>query len=258
MKQGFFEIKENRQIAPGVFRLTLNGDTSGISRAGQFVDVHVDGHFLRRPFSLCDWDDESLTVVYRTVGNGTKDLSAAPVGARLDLLTGLGNGFDTARSGPRPLLIAGGSGVPMMLALAKQLLREGKTVTAVLGYRTKQDIFLAEEIAALGAQVLITTEDGSAGTKGLVTDVMHDLDYTYFYTCGPEAMFRAIDQTARTSGQFSFEARMGCGYGACMGCTIQTANGPRRVCKDGPVFIREEIRETVLGAHGTEESGGQS
>ena len=241
MNQGNFVIEANTQIAPGVFKLVLAGDTSGIVKSGQFVDILIDGHFLRRPFSVCDWDAETVTVVYRTIGHGTQDLSAKKPGHVLDVLTGLGNGFDTSLSGSEPLLVAGGSGVPMMYALAKALIREGKTVTAVLGYRTKADIFLADEIAALGAKVIITTEDGSCGMKGYVTDAMKDLTYTYFYTCGPEAMFKSIDAIASTSGQFSFEARMGCGYGACMGCTCETKYGHKRICKDGPVLVREEI-----------------
>ncbi len=241
MKQGLFTIKENTQIAPGVYRLVLAGDTSGIVKAGQFVDLQIDNHFLRRPFSVCDWDAETLTVVYRTVGGGTGELSTYAPGKVMDLLTGLGNGFDTAPSGPKPLLIAGGSGVPMMYALAKALIAESKAVTAVLGYRSESDIFLAKEIEALGVHVIITTEDGSVGTKGYVTDGMAGVDYSYFYTCGPEAMFKAIDDVANTSGQFSFEARMGCGYGACMGCTCETKYGHKRICKDGPVLVREEI-----------------
>ncbi len=241
MKDGLFTIRENNEIAPGVYQLILSGDTSGIQKAGQFVDVQIDGHFLRRPFSVCDWDEKTVTVVYRKIGKGTEDLSHFRPGHVTDVLTGLGNGFDTAPSGDKPLLVAGGSGVPMMYALAKALIAEGKTVTAVLGYRTAADIFLAKEIEALGAKVIITTEDGSCGVKGFVTDAMKNLDYTYFYTCGPEAMFEAIDKIAVTSGQFSFEARMGCGYGACMGCTCQTKYGHKRICKDGPVLVREEI-----------------
>ena len=241
MNQGNFVIEENTQIAPGVFKLVLSGDTSGITKSGQFVDILIDGHFLRRPFSVCDWDERTVTVVYRTIGHGTHDLSHMKPGHVTDVLTGLGNGFDTASSGEAPLLVAGGSGVPMMYALAKALLAEGKAVTAVLGYRTRDDIFLADDIAALGAKVIITTEDGSYGTKGYVTDAMKDLSYTYFYTCGPEAMFKSIDAIASTSGQFSFEARMGCGYGACMGCTCETKYGHKRICKDGPVLVREEI-----------------
>lgn len=241
MKQTNLMVYKNNPIIGGVYKLLLNGDVSAIQRPGQFVELSVPGHFLRRPFSVCDWDRDSVTVVYRTVGAGTKRLSAMMPGEGLNALTGLGNGFDTSVSGDRPLLIAGGSGVPMMLCLAKQLLREGKQVTAVLGYRTASDVFLADDIRYLGVDVRLTTEDGSAGIRGNVTDAMDGLDYTYFYTCGPEAMFRAVNEAAGTSGQFSLEARMGCGYGACMGCTIQTKNGPKRVCKDGPVFTREEL-----------------
>ena len=241
MKQSTFMVLKNYPIIQGVYKLVLSGDTSAIVNPGQFVDIQVKGHFLRRPFSVCDWDKETVTVVYRTIGKGTKDLAAAVPGEGLDVLTGLGNGFDTSVSGNTPLLVAGGSGVPMMYALAKKLLADGKKVTAVLGYRSAHDIFLADDIRHLGVNVHITTEDGSLGTKGFVTDVMKDLDYSYFYTCGPEAMFEAIDKVAKTSGQFSFEARMGCGYGACMGCTCETKYGAKRICKDGPVLVREEI-----------------
>ena len=241
MKQGLFTILENTELAPDVHRLVLSGDTSAIQRAGQFVDIRLDGHFLRRPFSICDWTDSTLTVVYRTVGKGTAELAAYAPGKELELLTGLGNGFDTSVSGDKPLLVAGGSGVPMMYALAKALVAQGKQVSAVLGYRTASDVFLAKEIEALGVRVTVTTEDGSVGIKGYVTDAMAGMDYTHFYTCGPEAMFKAIHKIATTSGQFSFEARMGCGYGACMGCTMETKNGPKRVCKDGPVLTREEL-----------------
>ncbi|MBQ3258099.1 MAG: dihydroorotate dehydrogenase electron transfer subunit [Oscillospiraceae bacterium] len=241
MKQSLFTILKNEELAPDVHRLILEGDTSAIRCAGQFVDLKLDGHFLRRPFSICDWTDTTLTVVYRTVGKGTAELAGYEPGKMIELLTGLGNGFDTAVSGDQPLLVAGGSGVPMMYALAKALVAEGKDVSAVLGYRTASDVFLAKEIEALGVKVTVTTEDGAVGTKGYVTDAMKDMDYTHFYTCGPEAMFKAIDAIAKTSGQFSFEARMGCGYGACMGCTMETKNGYKRVCKEGPVFVREEL-----------------
>lgn len=241
MKQSLFMILENEELAPDVHQLILQGDTSAIRCAGQFVDLKLDGHFLRRPFSICDWTESTLTVVYRTVGKGTAELAEYAPGRMIELLTGLGNGFDTTVSGDKPLLVAGGSGVPMMYALAKQLVSEGKQVSAVLGYRTASDVFLARAIEMLGVNVVITTEDGTMGTKGFVTDAMKDMDYTYFYTCGPEAMFKAIDGIAVTSGQFSFEARMGCGYGACMGCTMETKNGYKRVCKDGPVLVREEL-----------------
>lgn len=241
MKQSLFMILENEELAPDVHQLILEGDTSAIQCAGQFVDLKLDGHFLRRPFSICDWTESTLTVVYRTVGKGTAELAGYEPGKMIELLTGLGNGFDTSVSGDKPLLVAGGSGVPMMYALAKKLVAEGKEVSAVLGYRTASDVFLARAIEMLGVKVVITTEDGSMGVKGFVTDAMKDMDYTYFYTCGPEAMFKAIDAIAATSGQFSFEARMGCGYGACMGCTMETKNGYKRVCKEGPVFVREEL-----------------
>ena len=241
MKQSMFMILENEELAPDVHQLILQGDTSAIKCAGQFVEVKLDKQFLRRPFSICDWTESTLTVVYRTVGKGTAELAEYEPGKMVEILTGLGNGFDTTVCGDKPLLVAGGSGVPMMYALAKELVAQGKQVSAVLGYRTASDVFLARAIELLGVNVIITTEDGSVGVKGFVTDAMKDMDYTYFYTCGPEAMFKAIHSIATTSGQFSFEARMGCGYGACMGCTMETKNGYKRVCKDGPVFVREEL-----------------
>ena len=241
MKQSLFMILENEELAPDVHQLILEGDTSAIKGSGQFVEVKLDKQFLRRPFSICDFTETTLTVVYRTVGKGTAELAEYEPGKMVEVLTGLGNGFDTSVSGHKPLLVAGGSGVPMMYALAKELVAQGKAVTAVLGYRTASDVFLARAIEMLGVNVIVTTEDGTFGVKGFVTDAMKDLDYTYFYTCGPEAMFKAIDKVATTSGQFSFEARMGCGYGACMGCTMETKNGYKRVCKDGPVFVREEL-----------------
>lgn len=241
MKQTTLMVYKNNPVIRGVYKLYLTGDVSAITRPGQFVELAVPGHFLRRPFSVCDWDRDGVTIVYRTVGAGTRRLAAMMPGEGVDALVGLGNGFDTSVSGDRPLLIAGGSGVPMMLCLAKQLLKEGKHVTAVLGYRTVSDIFLADDLRYLGVDVRLTTDDGSYGVRGKVTDAMADLDYTYFYACGPEGMLRAVNDVAKTSGQFSLEARMGCGYGACMGCTIETVNGPKRVCKDGPVFTREEL-----------------
>lgn len=241
MKRTTLMVYKNNPIIGGVYKLYLTGDVSAITRPGQFVELAVPGHFLRRPFSVCDWDRDGVTVVYRTVGAGTRRLAAMMPGEGVDALVGLGNGFDTSVSGDRPLLIAGGSGVPMMLCLAKRLLNEGKTVTAVLGYRTVSDIFLEDDIRYLGVDVYLTTDDGTAGLSGRVTDAMDGLDYTYFYACGPEAMLRGVNERAKTSGQFSLEARMGCGYGACMGCTIETKHGPKRVCKDGPIFFKEEL-----------------
>ncbi len=241
MIQGFFEVQSNEKIARDVYKMVLLGDTSNISAAGQFVNIKLDGKFLRRPISICDYDEKSITIIYKVVGEGTKLLTEYSVGSRLDLLVGLGNGYDTSRSGEKPLLIGGGVGVPPMFNLARKLISEGREVTVVLGFNSAEDSFYEEEFKSLGARVLVTTADGTKGKKGFVTDVVSDIDYTYFYTCGPEVMFRAIEKIAKTSGQYSFEERMGCGFGSCMGCSCKTKYGNKRICKDGPVLEREEI-----------------
>ncbi|MBR5155307.1 MAG: dihydroorotate dehydrogenase electron transfer subunit [Clostridia bacterium] len=221
--------------------MRLCGDTSDITKPGQFVNLKIDGQFLRRPISVCDYTKDTLTLVYKIVGVGTQIMSEYGVGTKLDILTGLGNGYDTQLSGSSPLLIGGGVGVPPMYNLCKVLIAEGKTPTVVLGFNSKDDVFFEDEFKTLGAKVLVTTADGSYGIKGFVTDAMKDIDYDYFFTCGPEAMFKAIEKTVATSGQYSFEERMGCGFGACMGCSCKTKYGNKRICKDGPVLTREEI-----------------
>lgn len=240
MKQEIFEIRSNTNIAPQVYRMVLAGDTSPITAAGQFINIRLAGLYLRRPISICDYDDEALTVIYKTVGNGTEALSRMTAGSRLDVLLSLGNGFDTAKSGRNPLLIGGGVGIPPLYGLCKRLIAEGKKPSAILGFRTGSERFLTEEFRSI-CDTVVTTEDGSYGIRGFVTAAMEQTPYSYFYTCGPLPMFRAIDSVARTSGQFSFEERMGCGFGACMGCTCKTKNGAKRICKDGPVLEREEI-----------------
>ena len=241
MKQSIFTIVSNEALTDVVYKMVLEGDTSAITNCGQFVDLRLPEKYLRRPISVCDYDGSTLTLIYKVVGSGTQIMATLPVGTKLDVLTGLGNGYDTACSGDRPVLVGGGVGVPPMFNLCKKLLGEGKHPQVVLGFNTAGEIFLAEEFKALGAQVHIATADGSVGIKGFVTDVLKDLDYTYFYSCGPMPMFKAMEQVMKTSGQYSFEERMGCGFGACMGCTIQTRSGYKRVCKDGPVFFREEV-----------------
>ena len=208
---------------------------------GQFVNIQLDGFYLRRPISICDFDKETLTLIYKVVGGGTEALSRMQKGEGLDLLLSLGNGFDTSKSGQNPLIIGGGVGVPPLYALCKRLIAEGKKPTVILGFNTASEMFYEEVFKLLGADVYVTTVDGSYGVKGFVTDVMKDLDYDYFYTCGPLPMFKAIESVAKTSGQYSFEERMGCGFGACMGCTCKTKYGNKRICKDGPVLEREEI-----------------
>ncbi len=221
--------------------MVLEGNTSAISKPGQFVNIKIDGLFLRRPISVCDWSDGSLTIIYKVVGEGTEKMAKMLSGEKLDILTGLGNGYNTEKSGDSPLLLGGGVGVPPMYALCKKLISEGKSVTVILGFNTKDEIFYEDEFKALGADVHVTTADGSYGVKGFVTDVMKTLTYSYFYTCGPMPMFKAIEAVAVTSGQFSFEERMGCGFGACVGCTCKTKYGNKRICRDGPVLEREEI-----------------
>ncbi len=241
MKQAIYEVKENIRIAMGIYKMILLGDTSNITKPGQFINIKLSGKFLRRPISVCDYDDNSITIIYKVVGAGTEDMAGLKPGDKLDILTGLGNGFDTSKSSGDALLIGGGVGVPPMYRLCKDLIKEGKSVTVVLGFNSSEDVFFEDEFKSLGAKVYITTADGSYGTKGFVTDVMKDLTYSYFYTCGPMPMFKAIEAIANTSGQYSFEERMGCGFGACMGCSCKTKYGNKRICKDGPVLEREEI-----------------
>ena len=241
MKEVIFEVIENSHLKPNVMRLRLKGDCSAIERAGQFVDVQVAGQFLRRPFSVCDVEGDVLTVCYRINGQGTENLSRTPLGAKISVLTGLGNGFDLSLAGDKPLLIGGGMGFPPMYITAKQLLAKGVKPTVILGFNTVGELLYEEEFRALGCEVLVTTVDGSYGVRGFVTDAMADLDYSYFYTCGPEPMFKAVHQRSKTGGEFSFEARMGCGFGACMGCSCETLAGTKRICKDGPVMKKEEI-----------------
>ncbi len=240
MKQSFFTILKNEALTADVYRMVLAGDTSDITASGQFVNVKLDGLFLRRPISVCDRDDKTLTLIYKVVGKGTQQMKQMQKG-ELDVLTGLGNGYDLTLSGDKPLLLGGGVGVPPMYLLAKELIARGKTPTVVLGFNTQAEVFYEDEFRGLGCKVLVTTADGSYGIRGFVTDAMADLDYSYFYTCGPEPMLRAVCQTATTSGQCSFEERMGCGFGACMGCSCKTLTGNKRICKEGPVLKKEEI-----------------
>lgn len=235
------KITDNKKIAEKTYFMSLEGDTSAITKPGQFINIKLDGFFLRRPISVCDCENGKFSIIYKVVGNGTKEMSELPVGAELDILSGLGNGYDTSKSGDCPVLIGGGVGVPPMYLLCKKLVSEGKKATVILGFNSEKEVFGVDEFKATGAEVYVTTVDGSVGTKGFVTDVLKNLDYTYFYTCGPMPMFKAIESIAKTSGQYSFEERMGCGFGACMGCTCKTKYGNKRICKDGPVLEREEI-----------------
>ena len=241
MKQTIFEIKSNVLLAKNTYEMVLSGDTSALTAPGQFVNIQLDGFFLRRPISVCDYTDGALTLIYKAVGKGTEKMCKMQPGEKLDILVGLGNGFSTEKSGDCPVLLGGGAGVPPMYNLCKKLLSEGKKVTVILGFNGKDEIFYEDNFKALGAETIVTTADGSYGVKGFVTDALKTLSYSYFYTCGPEPMLKAIDATATTSGQLSFEERMGCGFGACMGCTCETKYGNKRICKDGPVLEREEI-----------------
>ncbi len=241
MYQGFYEIKSNKKLTNSIYEMVLLGDTSSITAPGQFINIKLDGFYLRRPISICDYDSETITIIYKVVGEGTEVMSNLDAGVKLDILCGLGNGFDTTKSLDKPVLIGGGVGVPPMYNLCKKLIDEGKKVTVILGFNKKDEIFYEDKFKQLGADVKVTTVDGSYGIKGFVTDALNNTDYSYFYTCGPMPMFKAIESTATTSGQYSFEERMGCGFGACMGCSCKTKYGNKRICKDGPVLTREEI-----------------
>lgn len=242
MKQNIFEVTSNRMLAPATFEMKLAGDCSAVTAPGQFVNLRLDGFFLRRPISVCDWDDEHLTLIYKVVGRGTKYMSGLNAGARLDILTGLGNGYTMNRCGDRPLLIGGGAGVPPMFGLAKKLLACGVHPVAILGFNKADELFYVDEFQKLGAEVIVCTADGSVGVKGFVTDGMKAAgNYTYTYACGPEPMLKAVYNLADVGGEYSFEERMGCGFGACMGCSCKTKYGNKRICKDGPVLAKEEI-----------------
>ena len=241
IKQGIYKILYNFELAPLVYSMVLEGDTSALLAPGQFVNIKLQGKFLRRPISVCDYDQNTITLIYKVVGEGTKQMSKMEVGEKLDLLVGLGNGFNPEKHCEKPLLIGGGVGIPPLYNLCKELIALGKKPTVILGFNTKSEVFYEDAFSRLGAEVYVTTVDGSYGIKGFVTNAMETVDYDYFFTCGPEPMFRAIEKVAKTSGQFSFEERMGCGFGACMGCSCKTKYGNKRICKDGPVLYREEI-----------------
>ncbi len=241
MKREIFEIVSQTRLTDDVIKMELSGDTSAITASGQFVNILIDGFYLRRPISVCDYDDKTLTLIYKIVGEGTKAMSAYQKGTKLDVLLGLGNGYNLENSGNQPLLLGGGVGVPPLYNLCKKLISSGKEVTVILGFNKHSEVFFEEEFKALGANVIVTTVDGSYGIKGFVTDALSGIGYSYFYTCGPEPMLKAIYNAAATSGEFSFEERMGCGFGACMGCSCKTKYGNKRICKDGPVLVKEEI-----------------
>ena len=242
MKQSIFQIVSNKCIADITYEMVLSGDCSDITKPGQFVNIKLDGFFLRRPISVCDCQGDLLTIIYKVVGHGTEVMAEMKAGEKLDILTGLGNGYDLSKTADNPVLIGGGAGVPPMYLLAKELIKEGKKPSVVLGFNKKSEVFYEDEFKALGIETVVATADGSYGVKGFVTDAMKTLEYGYFFTCGPEPMLRAIYDNTTVSGQMSFEARMGCGFGACMGCTCETLYGNKRICKDGPVLLKEEVK----------------
>ena len=240
MKQQILTITENVPVTKTVYRMRLEGADLEAQKPGGFVNIRLDGLFLRRPISVCDSAAGSLVILYKVVGRGTAQMAGMKPGETLDVLTGLGNGYDLSKAGGCPLLLGGGVGVPPLYLLAKQLIAQGKKVHAVLGFNTAEEVFDEEEFKALGCSVTVTTADGSCGVKGFVTDALPE-EYSYFYTCGPEPMLRAVYRVTKTSGQFSFEERMGCGFGACMGCSCKTITGYKRICREGPVLEKEEI-----------------
>ena len=241
-KRDKYKIKSNQQIAKNVYEMVLEGDTTYIVRPGQFINIELDGCYLRRPISVCDYNEQTITIIYKVVGNGTEKMATFEEGKILDILTGLGNGFEVKRSGEKPLLIGGGVGTPPMYNLCKKLVEQGKNPIVVLGFGNVDDVFYEEKFKEMGVEIHISTVDGSYGVKGFVTDIVKDLkDYTYYYTCGPKNMLKAVYDTATTDGELSFEEKMGCGFGACMGCTCETTKGNKRICKEGPVLKKEEI-----------------
>lgn len=242
MKQSVYEITENLKLTDSIWRMKLKGDTSAVTACGQFIDIKLDGYYLRRPISVCDVENDNIIIIYKVVGHGTDAMSQLVPGQTLDILTGLGNGYDLDRSGDHPLLIGGGVGVPPLYMLAKRLKEQHKEVSVILGFNTASEVFYETEFKALGCDVKVTTVDGSYGNKGFVTNAMPLVEgYTFTYCCGPLPMLKAVYNTADTDGQYSFEERMGCGFGACMGCSTKTKNGYKRVCKDGPIFDKVEI-----------------
>ena len=240
MKNSIFTIKENKALTANVYRMLLEGDCSEITAPGQFVNIKLEGLYLRRPISVCDLEGSVLTLIYKVVGEGTEKMSGMKVGEALELLTGLGNGYNLETAGERPVLAGGGVGVPPLFLLARKLIEAGKKPLVILGFNTKAEVFYEDEFRALGADVTLATADGSYGVKGFVTDALPE-DYSYVYSCGPEPMLKALYKAVKTSAQFSFEERMGCGFGACMGCSCKTITGYKRICKDGPVMTKEEI-----------------
>ena len=241
MEQRILTVEKNERLTADVFRLVLRGDVAAVTTPGQFVNLKIEGLFLRRPISVCDKGDGAITLVFKVVGEGTARMAEIAPGEQIDVLCGLGNGYSADRSGDRPLLIGGGVGVPPLFWLCRTLVGEGKRPSVIMGFNTADEIFMEDDFRSLGVPVTVTTADGSRGLRGFATDAMAGMDYTYFYTCGPLPMLRAVDRAAKGDGEFSFEERMGCGFGACMGCTHRTKNGHVRICREGPVLRREDV-----------------
>ena len=243
MQRVILTVTKNEALTPLIYKMQLAGDVSGVTRAGQFVEIALDGLYLRRPISVCNYEEGELTIIYKVVGKGTDLMSQMAEGTQLDVLTGLGNGFDVDHDCEKPLLVGGGVGVPPLYRLTRDLIARGKDVTVVLGFNTESEIFYAGEFEALGAKVILATADGSVGVKGFVTDAIREsgVEADYFYSCGPLPMLKALCNSLEISGEVSLEERMGCGFGICMGCSIHTTKGAKRVCKDGPVFRKEEV-----------------
>ncbi|MEA4921477.1 MAG: dihydroorotate dehydrogenase electron transfer subunit [Clostridiaceae bacterium] len=241
MTKGLYKILSNSKIADGTYEMELMGDTSSLSRPGQFINIAIDGLYLRRPISVCHYDNGKMTIIYKVVGKGTDKMSGMRNGEMLDILCGLGNGFDIERvEGRKAAVIGGGVGVPPMYDVAQRLVSHGVDTTAILGFATKSAAFYIDEFKALGVKVMVTTDDGSLGIKGFVTDALKQTDCDYYFACGPQPMLKSLHKTG-IEGQLSFEERMGCGFGACMGCTCHTLVGYKRICQDGPVFLSSEV-----------------
>ena len=235
-------IISNIQLTQDIYKMILEVDTSFITNPGQFINITIDNKYLKRPISISDYTDNSLTIIYKVVGKGTKILSNKIKGETIEALVGLGNGF-TIKDNKEVLLVGGGVGIPPLYNLAKQLINNNTKVNVLLGFNTINDIFYDKEFKELGCTVYITTIDGSKGIKGHIGNGLQEYNLTnlYYYSCGPKPMLKALTQISNNQGQLSFEARMGCGFGACMGCSIEVKDGYKRICKEGPIFSSEEI-----------------
>lgn len=247
---GEFRILSNDRVATGTYELRLEGPVAGLTTPGQFVTIEIPGFYLRRPFSVADWSEQTLRLFYKVVGDGTEALSTMQEG-KLSVMTGLGNGFDVhAAETKKPVLIGGGVGIPPLFGLAKRLVNMDKTPLVLLGFNRADELFLVEGFEEIGADVRVATVDGSVGTEGFVTTLFEQAidaigpDAAYVYTCGPMPMFQTLAKEMNRLGMdgcFSLEERMGCAVGICMGCSIETTEGMRRVCKEGPVFSKEVL-----------------